>query len=83
MNAAHLPPRLALAAVLERDALERRERRLELVVRELRVRAEARRTRIGHVPAPLRRALDDFQSELREVRSRLRRDRPARRPRPT
>ena len=65
-----LPPKLA--NVLERDRLERRERRLELVVGELRARAEARRAKSGRVPEPLGAALAGFQSELRTVRSLLR-----------
>jgi hypothetical protein len=64
---------MKLAATLERDGLERRERRLELVVRELRARAELRRARTGRVPPSLRRTLGGLQSELRAVRARLHR----------
>ena len=68
------PRPLRLAATLEQDRLRRRERRLNLVVRELRARAEAGRTQSGRVPEPLGRALSDFETELRSVRARLRQD---------
>ena len=71
MNAARFPARLQIAATLERDRLQHRERRLRLVVRELRARADARRTQSGHVPAPLGGALADFERELRRVSARL------------
>ena len=61
----------SLAVRLERDRLRHRERRLSLVVRELRTRADARREEDGRVPAPLGSALGQFQAELRAVRSRL------------
>jgi hypothetical protein len=72
MRPDHPSPEEKLAETLERDRLVRRERRLELVVRELRVRAEARRAGTGRVPEPLGRALAHFQSELRSVRAALR-----------
>jgi hypothetical protein len=71
MSAACLPPRLALAATLERERLELRERRLTLVVRELRGRAASKRAETGRVPAALGRALAQFEDELRDVRDRL------------
>lgn len=61
-----------LSHTLERDRLRRRERRLALVVRELRARAEIRRSASGTVPEPLGRAIADFQAELRAVRAALR-----------
>ena len=51
--------------------LRNRERRLKLVVRELRARADARRSKGGRVPAPLGHALADYEAELRDVRARL------------
>ena len=69
------PPqeRLTLRSRLERHGLERRERRLELVVAELRDRADASRPSKGSVPAPLGRALVDVESQLDAVRARMRR----------
>jgi hypothetical protein len=64
-------PRFTLAATLERDRLERRRHRLELVVDELQARARARRARSGHVPAALGQAIADFQAQLRSVQERL------------
>ena len=61
----------SLAVRLERDRLKRREHRLDLVVRELRARAQSKREQHGRVPAPLGTALAEFQAELRAVRSRL------------
>ena len=67
--------RSPLGQCLERDRLSRRARRLELVVRELRVRADARTSDGGSVPAPLGRALSEFATELHRVRARLNRTR--------
>jgi len=65
-----------LCRTLELDRLEHRVRRLDHVVRALRVRV-ADRERDGRVPAPLCHAIRDFQLERvavqRELRS-LRRD---------
>ena len=71
MQTAASPTRPKLGATLERDRLLHRKRRLELVVRELRARADATRARSGRVPAPLGSALAEFQSELHAVRGRL------------
>lgn len=71
MDAAQMPSRLKLAATLERDGLQQRERRLRLVVHELRGRADERRARNGHVPAPMGTALAEFETELRNVRAQL------------
>jgi hypothetical protein len=51
------------------------ERRLELVVRELRGRADAQTAVSGKVAEPLGRALADFESRLRAVRAGARRTR--------
>jgi hypothetical protein len=51
--------------------LRHRERRLKLVVNELRAHTDARRSRGGRVPAPLGHALAEYEAELRDVRARL------------
>ena len=55
---------------LELERLRHRERRLVAAIRELRVRARSR-SEDGSVPEGLRRALRDFERDLRSVRSRL------------
>ena len=55
---------------LELERLRHKEQRLRLTIRELRVRARSRDD--GSVPDGLRRALRDFERDLRSVRSRLR-----------
>jgi hypothetical protein len=60
-----------LGGTLERTRLEHRARRMERVVRELRTRAEERRRRDGHVPAPLGLAISGFEEELQQIRRRL------------
>jgi hypothetical protein len=67
------PATRKLPVAHERDRLERQERRLNHVVRELRTRATAQRADAGKVPEPLGRALAEFESQLRTVRSTLRR----------
>ena len=57
---------------LELERLRHQEQRLRLTIRELRVRARSR-SADGSVPEGLRRALHDFERDLRRVRSRLRR----------
>jgi hypothetical protein len=54
---------------LEGDRLARRERRLDLALRELRTRAHAAGER--EVPRPLGHAIRDFERQLRDVRARL------------
>jgi hypothetical protein len=53
---------------LERERLRHHEQRLHLTIRALRVRA---RSVDGPVPEGLRRSLQDFELQLRAVRSRL------------
>ena len=55
---------------LELERLRHHEQRLRLTIRELRVRA---RSVDGSVPDGLRRSLEEFELQLRAVRSRLRR----------
>jgi hypothetical protein len=55
---------------LELERLRHRERRLSHAIRELRVRARSR-SEDGSVPDGLRRALHDFEHDLRLVRRRL------------
>jgi len=55
---------------LEVERLRHKEQRLRLTIRELRVRARSR-SADGSVPDGLRRALRDFERDLRRVRSRL------------
>jgi hypothetical protein len=55
---------------LELERLRHKERRLRLTIRELRVRARSR-SGDGGVPDGLRRALQDFEADLRRVRARL------------
>jgi hypothetical protein len=66
-----------LGGELARLRLEHRARRLEMVVRELRRRADEHETRGNPVPVPLREALLEFTRELAEVRRRVA-DAPAR-----
>jgi hypothetical protein len=65
-------PSSPVQATLERDRLAHREWRLRRVISELRARADGGRT-TGQVPVPLRRAIADFEAELRHVQRRLRR----------
>jgi hypothetical protein len=53
---------------LELERLRYHEQRLRLAIRELRVRA---RSVDGSVPEGLRKSLQDFELQLRAVRSRL------------
>ena len=55
---------VTLATTLERDRLGRRERQLELVVRELRARART----YARVPPGLAHAIKGFEGELDGVR---------------
>ena len=55
------------------ERLAARGLRLELVMRMLCERAEARRRSGAAVPPPLSAAVDGFAAELRDVRARLRR----------
>jgi hypothetical protein len=56
---------------LELERLRHHEQRLRLTIRELRVRARSHSD--GSVPDGLRTSLQDFELQLRAVRSRLRR----------
>jgi hypothetical protein len=56
---------------LELERLRHHEQRLRLTIRELRVRARSH-SRDGSVPEGLRTSLQDFELQLRAVRSRLR-----------
>jgi hypothetical protein len=62
---------MTIAEHLELERLRHKEQRLRLTIRELRVRARSR-SDDGSVPEGLRRALQDFEHQLRAVRSRLR-----------
>ena len=57
---------------LELERLRHHEQRLRLTIRELRVRARSH-SGDGLVPEGLRKSLQDFELQLRAVRSRLRR----------
>jgi hypothetical protein len=54
---------------LELERLRHHERRLRLTIRELRVRARSHSD--GSVPEGLRKSLQEFELQLRAVRSRL------------
>ena len=54
---------------LELERLRNVEQRLRLTIRELRVRARSHSD--GSVPEGLRKSLQDFELQLRAVRSRL------------
>jgi hypothetical protein len=56
---------------LELERLRHHEQRLRLTIRELRVRARSHSSD-GSVPEGLRKSLQDFELQLRAVRSRLR-----------
>ncbi|TML06643.1 MAG: hypothetical protein E6G41_06410 [Actinobacteria bacterium] len=56
---------------LEIERLRHHEQRLRLTIRELRVRARSH-SADGSVPDGLRRSLQDFERQLKAVRSRLR-----------
>jgi hypothetical protein len=62
---------MSLLRDLDRLRMEERARRMESVVRELRARAHYRQARDGHVPAPLREAIDGFRDELADIDRRL------------
>jgi hypothetical protein len=64
-------PGMTIGEHLELERLRHKEQRLRLTIRELRVRARSR-SADGSVPEGLRRALRDFERDLRAVRSRLR-----------
>ena len=55
----------------ERDRLEQRVRRVELVIASLRDRAVYRGSGMGVTPVPLRLAIADFESQLTQMRGRL------------
>ncbi len=61
----------AVALRLERDRLERRARQIQMVSSALRERAVQRQAVMGTAPAPLRRAIADFERELVTMRRRL------------
>lgn len=65
-------PADTIAAQLERDRLEHRLRRIEIVVSALRERAVYRHSAIGTPPLPLLHAIDDFEGEMTNLRLRLR-----------
>jgi hypothetical protein len=60
-----------VARRLERDRLEHRLRRIEVVTSALRERAVYRHTVEGTTPAPLREAITSFELELDDIRSQL------------
>lgn len=60
-----------IAAELERDRLEHRVRRMELVIAALRDRVLHRRAVTGAIPLPLRQAIAGFELELNALRHRL------------
>lgn len=60
-----------IALQLERDRLEHRVRRIELVTSALRDRAVYRHAVMGTTPLPLRAAIEDFEIELAAMRRRL------------
>lgn len=60
-----------IALELEHDRLRRRMRRMELVTAALRDRAVYRQGVTGTTPAPLRHAIEGFESELASMRLRL------------
>jgi hypothetical protein len=60
-----------IAVQLERDRLEHRLRRIELVTASLRGRAVYRHRLLGTTPAPLLDAIATFELELDDLRSRL------------
>ena len=60
-----------IARQLERDRLEDRLHRIELVTASLRERAVYRHTVLGNTPAPLLDAIASFELECDDLRSRL------------
>ncbi len=60
-----------IAAQLEKNRLELRARRIELVIYALRDRAVYRHGTSGAAPAALQRAIADFGSQLGATRRRL------------
>jgi hypothetical protein len=60
-----------IALQLERDRLEHRLGRLEMVMSALRERAVYRHTVSGRTPAPLREAIAAFEIERDEIQRRL------------
>jgi hypothetical protein len=63
-----LLPVMTISKHLELERLRHHEQRLRLTIRELRVRA---RSIDGSIPDGLRSSLQDFERQLRAVRSRL------------
>ncbi len=61
----------AVAAGVDRDGLERRARRIELVMLALRDRAVYRHAVTGATPTPLHQAIAAFELELGGIRRRL------------
>ena len=64
-------PTNSLSYTLERDLIQHRLRRIELVTRALRDRAVYRHAGTGATPPPLREALSSFERELAALRVRL------------
>jgi hypothetical protein len=60
-----------IAPQLERDRLEHRMRRIELVVAALGERAVFRRATMGTTPAPLRQGITSLELEIVAIRRRL------------
>jgi hypothetical protein len=65
-------PTHSLGAVLERDRLERRVRRVTVAIVTLRRRASEDRREAGGSPRLLRRAIADFEAEIEAMNGRLR-----------
>lgn len=64
-------PAVTIAQALERDRLEHRARRMELVIGALRDRARHHQAHSGGAPPPLLEAIVGFERELNALRHRL------------
>jgi hypothetical protein len=62
---------VTLGSKLERDRLERRARRVALVIKMLRNRAGEHREGGGVPPPPLRHAIADFEAQAAALNDRL------------
>jgi hypothetical protein len=61
-----------LGAMLERERLEHRVRRLAIATAALRQRASAHRRDLGEPPRHIRQAIADFEAQLAALNDRLR-----------
>jgi hypothetical protein len=71
MSATCLRPTRTIGAQLERDRLERRARRVTLVIAALREQASERSHPADSVPVHLRHVIADFETQVEAINARV------------